>query len=334
MQLKDKIRKQLFAHMDQTQIDDFYKIYYRLRYPDEMEKRKSYGDLNKDKTVYIIRPRKDCTEGLMSLFINVMWNIYYADQHQYVSVVDFKNYKTQYYDASNPDFNVWNLYFTQPSNISLNDAYQSKDVILSGLNIQYYRPKELNMTFDKENLEYLHNFLFSKIDFSEVTKKKVRDEEFILNLDYANTLGLYLRGTDYTSLKPSGHPVQPTLNQAFEKVDEVLTQNNEIHSIFLVTEDEKIFEAVNKKYANMCKTVSFDQYIKDYTGDKLLAHDQSIYELDASPYVRGMNYLVKLIILSKCNYLIAGKTNGSWASCIFSGGSNYQYIFNLGKYGK
>ena len=58
-------------------------------------------------------------------------------------------------------------------------------------------------------------------------------------MDYSTTVGVYLRGTDYIDLKPSGHPVQPTVEQAMLVIDEYTRKYN-VDSIFLVTEDVRI----------------------------------------------------------------------------------------------
>ena len=205
---------------------------------------------------------------------------------------------------------------------------------MSGLETQLFRPDVLEVSFEKEHLKKLHDFISSKIEFSETTKKWISEEEKKLNLNYQTTLGLYLRGTDYISLKPSGHPIQPTIDQACEKINELLLTDPGIERIFLVTEDNNIYKEIKYRYPDKCSIVSFDSIVKDYSGNHLLAYDKSVYEL-GTPYDRGMNYLVKLIILSKCNYLICDNTMGSWSAVIFNGGiSDYNYAFNLGKYDK
>ena len=48
---------------------------------------------------------------------------------------------------------------------------------------------------------------------------------------------------------------------------------------------------------------------------------------------RGQNYLVKMILLSKCKYLISSITQGSKFSYALNGGKDKdEYIFNLGLY--
>lgn len=332
--LKSKIRGIVFKHLSEKQIDSFYKIYYKLKYPNELIKEMSYGEFNSDKTFYVIRPKVDGTEGLMSLLINVMRNLYYAQEHNYIPVVDFENYHTQYDDIVNGYKNSWDFYFTQPSTYSLQEVYSSKNVILSGLDIQLKNKSFFDKKFDDYSLKALHDFMFKYIDFNEDVKAKVDNEIKKIGINTNEALGLYLRGTDYTKLKPSGHPVQPTCEQAIEVVDEYINKYN-ISQIFLVTEDGDNYKKIKEKYGGKCVIVSFDTFINDYDGKDFLSHTTSINELDDSPYVRGLNYLIKIIILSKCTYFVGGNTMGSWSSLIFSGdGFKDKYVFDLGMYGK
>ncbi len=333
--LKNKIRGIVFEHLSDNQIDSFYKIYYKVRYPDELMKNMSYGDLNEDKTLYLIRPKVDGTEGLMSLLVNVLRHIYYAQENDYIPFVDFENYHTQYDDFINGNKNSWEFYFTQPSNLTLAEVYQSKNVVLSGLDMKISNKSFFKQNFDDQSLISLHNFMFKYIDFNSDVKLKVDNEIKKLGINTSETLGLYLRGTDYIKLKPAGHPVQPTSKQAIKVVDDFIKKHDDITKIFLVTEDGEIYKEIKQKYKDKCVVVTFDSFINDYDGKNFLSHTSSINELDDSPYIRGLNYLIKIVILSKCGYFVGGNTMGSWASLIFSGdGYKEKYVFDLGMYGK
>lgn len=332
--LKNMMRKILFSILNDNTINLFYQIYYRVRYPGEMKKLCCFGNKNPDKTFYIIRPRSDCTEGLMSLFINAAKNIHYAKENGYEPIIDFLNYKSQYQNEDGKKINSWEVYFTQPTIYSLEEVYKSKNVILSGLEIQWYSCKLYKINFSDKALRTLHQDIFSKIQFSNDILMALYSELDKLCLNFEKTLGLYVRGTDYTLLKPSGHPVQPTVDQVMEIADQYLGQYN-IEKIFLVTEDGNIHDIIKKRYGKRCVVASFDSFITDYNEKKYLSHSLGINKLGDSSIQRGINYLVKLIILSKCAYFVGGKTMGSWAACIFSE-QNFKskYIFDLGVYGK
>ena len=332
--LKNNLRKALFSVMSDKMIDRFYHVYYRLRFPKEMSRRCSFGEKHPDRTFYVIRPRADCVEGLMSLFMNVTKHIYFARQNGYEPIVDFAHYKTQYYDPEREGNNAWEDYFTQPTRYTLDEVYQSKHVILSGLEIEWYHPSLFERSFSDDALRALHGEIFSAIRFSEPAERLAGEEQIRLGLDYDRTLAVYLRGTDYVALKPAGHPVQPTAAQAAEVIDSYL-EKYDIDRIFLVIEDGGIYEEMKRRYADRLTVVSFDRFVTGYCGKGYLSQDKSVTELSASPYQRGMNYLVKLMILSRCAYFIGGSTMGSWAACLFSE-QNFldKYVFDLGVYGK
>ena len=144
-------------------------------------------------------------------------------------------------------------------------------------------------------------------------------------------IGLYLRGTDYVGTKPIGHFVQPTFDDVKYDIDDILL-NTQTHKVFLVTEDNKIYSEVRNYYNDKLEIVSFDSFISEYNGNELLYKSNSINEIAKNKYERGLYYLVKIIVLSKCNYLYGGNTCGSWAAVAFSQDSLVPKIYNLGIY--
>lgn len=77
-------------------------IYYFIARRNILQKKKSYGKCNADKVIYIIKPDyQDGVEGLLSLIHKQVIYIEYAKKNGYIPFVDWKNYKTQYYDGKN-----------------------------------------------------------------------------------------------------------------------------------------------------------------------------------------------------------------------------------------
>jgi len=322
--------KNLLKHfvfkMPKDFIKMFYMIYNYLKFPEYREIKKSFGNLNSDKTFYIIRPRPGKVEGLMALFLDVIKQLDYADKQGYIPIVDFKNYETQYYEKGK---NAWEIYFKQVSQFSLEEVYKSKNVILSGLNVLEKSPEYLNQKYDDISLTYARNLVSKYIKLNDTIENLVDKE--IERLDIKNCLGLYLRGTDYVKMKPAGHPVQPTVHQAMDKVDEYLLSNTQ-KNIFLVTEDYEISTVIKEKYGSKVKTIKEDSYIKNYNGDNFIGIDACINQLGNEPSKRGVGYLIKLVLLSKCENIIAGNTCGSWGACVFATKFQKTYVFDLGKY--
>lgn len=84
-------------------------LYYSFARRDILQKKISFGQKNQDKTVYIVKPDyQDGVEGLLSLLYKQILYIDFAKRKGYVPFVDWKNYKTQYYDGKN---NTWDFFF-------------------------------------------------------------------------------------------------------------------------------------------------------------------------------------------------------------------------------
>lgn len=302
-------------------------FYYCLARREILQKKCSYGNSNENKIIYIVKPDyQDGVEGLLSLIYKQVLYINYAKQKGFVPYVDWKNYVTQYFDGKN---NVWNYFFKQPSKISEKEVYSSKNVYLSGWtfkNINYQGLFESDVFFNAEIKRKSYDLLIKNLSFSDEILNKVCVEAKIIDIN--RCIGVYVRGTDYIKLKPSGEYVQPNIRLVEEKIDDFNKKYNA--PIFLVTEDGDIYDSLVKKYGSIIRIVSFDSFIRNYDGKDVLSKSSV---LDEDKKLRGQNYLVKMILLSRCKYLISSITQGSKFSYALNGGKYVdEYIFNLGLY--
>ena len=175
----------------------FFQYMYNLTlHPNRLMAKKSFGSLNKDKTILIIRPSTDDgVQGLMSLFIQAMRWIEYANQKCYIPFVDFKNYKTQYYNEKD---NVWDYYFAQPSDLRLDDVYKSRNIVLSGvslkrsIDIDTFRGEVFNNT---DLCKRCYDLIWNNIDLSKEVYSIVEKENGhgCLNL-FMNVLWFFIGG--------------------------------------------------------------------------------------------------------------------------------------------
>ena len=122
-------------------------------------------------------------EGLLSLIHKQVIYIDYAKKNGYIPFVDWKNYKTQYYDGKN---NVWNYFFKQPSDIKEEEVYSSKNVYLSGWTLKDVNPLGLfeSEIFFNKNLEKMSYELLNKnLYFSDEVLTLVEKEAKALDID-------------------------------------------------------------------------------------------------------------------------------------------------------
>ena len=250
----------------------------------------------------------------------------YAKKKGYCPYIDWKNYKTQYYDGKN---NAWEYFFKQPSNLTENEVYKSKKVYLSGWSFKTVNPEglfEADVFTDKRIRGKSSEMLCEHIHFSDEVLSIVNKEATSLNI--SECIGVYIRGTDYVKLKPSGEYVQPSVDQMKCKIHEFENKYNA--PIFLVTEDGDIFDNLKKEFGDIIRIVSFDTFIRNYEGKDVLSKSDV---LEKDKKLRGQKYLAKMILLAKCKYFVGSMTQGSKFSYILNNG-NYsdEYIFDLGLY--
>lgn len=307
-----------------------YKIkyfYYSLVRRDVLQKHTSYGNMKNTNTIYIVKPDyQDGVEGLLSLMLRQVLYINEAKNKNFIPYVDWKNYNTQYYDGKN---NAWDFFFMQPSSLTEEDVYHSQNVMLSGWtfkNINPYGLLDQNVFFDKKIKEQSNKILHNCLQFNNQVNDMVERES--IKIDIQNCIGVYVRGTDYTRLKPPGEFVQPNIDQIKSKVSEFLKKYD--LPIFLVTEDGDIYDSLLNSFPNKIRIVSYDSFIRNYSGKNVLSKSNVLEE---NKKIRGQKYLVKMILLSKCKYLISSITQGSIFSYSLKDG-NYEdeYIFDLGLY--
>lgn len=323
---RNKIKKFLKKNDKLLQLSQY--IYSFIFKHSRIQKSCSFGNNNPDETIFVIRPNaEDQVQGLMSLFIQSMRWIHYAKNKGYVPFIDFMQYKTQYYNGYD---NIWDYFFTQPSHKIYHDVYKSKNVILSGVTLKKNVDNSLfrgEVFFNEKLCEKCHDIIWSNIDYSDEVKYIIGEENKIIHTE--NCLGLYVRGTDYIKLKPTGEYVQPEFNDVIVKVDEFLEMDHNLN-IFLVTEDNNYYLQLKKKYKDKIKIVSFDSFISNYDGKNFLSKS-GVLNVDKKK--RGMDYLVKIALLAQCKYLVSSITMGSIAAYCLNGGKyEKKYIFDLGYY--
>lgn len=289
------------------------------------EKRISYGKDNPDKTFYIIR-RAGSKVGLFSLVMTSLGYIKYAVDKGYIPVIDMCNADNTYMQQDKKG-NVWEYFFDQPCGYSLEDISSSKNIIMGNgiVDGRIIYPDEI-IAYNKEELQKWKTIAdqYLKIRSDILEEADILAEE-ILGQD--NVLGVLLRGTDYVNVRPKNHPVQPTIQQAIKKIDKILQDNN-YNKIYVATEDKSIYEKLCEKYGNQIVSMEVERYIT--TGEENI-NDVSVKKT-VNKYEVGKQYLINILLLSKCDFIIAGNTGGSQGALLLREISDNNYFFDLGKY--
>lgn len=282
------------------------------------------GRQNPDKTYYIIRP-SGSVEGLLSMYHGATMEAWKALKKGNTPYIDYENIPTQYQECEpiHGTKNVWEYYFMQPTDVMYEEIISSRNVILSG------------WSFYKEPTIKVQDRIMWDPQFRMFCQKRCAIQPYILNLASQkkeklhidkNVLAVFLRGTDYVRLQPKGHPVQPSPEIVIQKADEFL-KKYKLKRIFLVTEDQAIYDKFVAHFGDKIFT-SDDDFVKEYDGKDYVANS-----ITTSPYMRGLNYLIRIILMSECDYLVSSIASGSiFALNMKKEAFKDSYVFDLGDY--
>ncbi len=309
------LRDNKFSHL-------LIRINLELFHPELCERRHSFGNQNPDKTFYVIK--FDDANGLLTIVQYVLSACQYAESRGWIPVVDFRETKMQYVSEKDRQ-NVWEIFFKQPSPYTLEEVYASQKVIFLSRAVRWQSPHfRITEAMQKpEALERLNKYISNKLILSDDIERKVTIAMQERRLE--DSLGVSLRGTDYTSLKPAGHPIQPNIEQVISKIHEYLAQHT-ISKIFLVTEDETIYHIMKQEFGELIDTYG-NRYIQKYDGLARIANYIN------EPNEQGREYLIRTVLLSKCKALIGGNNGAAQFAILLNGGAyEYRYIFDLGEY--
>lgn len=296
------------------------------RYWEEHEK--NQGKDNPDKTFYVVR-RRDLYCGLFSLFITNLKRIDDAVKKGYIPVIDMQNDFNIYLSEDKVGIeNAWEYYFKQPMGYSLEDIRNSRHVIIgSGAVPPMFPYLDVKfLTGETGELEYWRACAQKYISLNEDSKRLVEQEYNKLFARDDKVLGVICRGTDYTYDKPKNHPIQPTPEQALAKAEEIYREQG-CTKVFLATEDITFYKIFKNKFGENL-IVNRADYLQYHGG----AIGKEEYEWKSNRYQAGMEYLITIMLIARCNCFCAGCVSATVAVLLLTEGFEYTYLFDLGIY--
>lgn len=224
--------------------------------------------------------------------------------------------------------NIWEMFLKQPFS-EFSDNHSRLDTIEE--NVKSILSPSFRSIYRKDELAFWCKFYQDFVKLNDGTSKYIEDECADVFVNGRRVLGVLCRGTDYVTLRPLGHPVQPTLEQVFSLVETKMVELN-IDYIYLATEEKSIKEQFDKKFPGKV-LVNKRTYYDDYYKNKCTYIREVDFKRENDNYYKGLEYLSSIVILSRCNALIGGNTGGSCAA-MFMNNMNYEYscLFDLGCY--
>ena len=291
----------------------------------------------------IIRPKKKICiirnywggVGLFCYINKMLGGIAYAERRNMIPVVDMKtNPNSLLYENEVGKVNSWEYYFAQPAGISLDEALAMKDVVIE---------KAHEQVSPSQSADFFRNY-WGQLDYwKKICRKYIRLSPAVIEKFEAmkakyegkKILGILVRGTDYITTRPSGHPIPPTAEQAISKAREAITERK-FEAVYLATEDKKIVREFQNAFGE--KLILPDAQYVDYDYSNTQIFENWLYnyhnDRDNDRYLSGLEYLVSILFLSRCDGLITSGNNGSVGAMLFTKGYEYLYFFDLGTFDK
>lgn len=256
-------------------------------------------------------------ENMMSLMV-------YALSKGYIPYIELKD--------RGEGWTNWDTFFEQPfptPTIEKPDCVC--DIKQGSLHPQFdtpYRKHDLRLW-----CKVYHQLVRLNEPTSQYVEKEYNDLFFDGNGQKKSVLGVICRGTDYVKQKPLGHPVQPAVEQVIERA-KILLKQYRLDQIYLATEELAIFEKFDKEFPGKV-LVNQRQYYDGIFNTRDMSYIYEVqFDRENDIYLKGLEYLSSLQLLSRCDVLLGGNCGGACAA-LYMNNMRYKHteLFNLGLYG-
>lgn len=265
------------------------------------------GNKNKDKEFFIIAS-SDPMQGWGNILIRVWGGISYAHKHHMIPVVDMKNLKNQYLSEELlKKHNVWEDFFERLNEYDLNEVYESRYVVLSGIDTHVSGSMEVTTVY-KQNTEHQITQVYRKL--FPITGK---------------VLGVVYRGTDYN--RAYGHMASGDLKSYIEYIKKYVEQIG-YEYIFLATEVEEATMEFKKVFGNRVFWTDQKRYKASERRWLFTIH----FERENDELEKGIEYITVLDLLSKCDAIV-GTDTGTTRAAVVLNQKRYEYVNILGSKG-
>lgn len=307
----------------------FFRIIYKnIRMP---QHKKRFGNLNPDKTFFIIRLFPPAT-GFLANYNYVLGYMHYAIKKDWIPVIDMENYGTLYQEADriNGTKNVWEYYFEQPFDVktgrrySLSEVYRSANVILSNGSMELttfdYQSDSINWQREMMALIPFNNKCMNYVN-------KVYNNTIPPN---CKLIGVSIRGSDVKK-RVIGHPIPISVEEIIPILKQHKKDWNDLgnNTAFFVKSEEQ--STINSVRDSLCNVYYSDSVrIDDYNGEN---NSINVVYGRKSKYKATLDYLTDIYILSKCDALVGTMNNGLYTALLWNKNQyNHIDIIDKGRY--
>jgi hypothetical protein len=249
--------------------------------------------------------------NMLSLIVTVL-------SRGYIPVVQLDNRKEGWTN--------WETFFEQPFHVQDYDQLEICNLrqgLIAPSFATPFRTMDLN----------LWRKIYTDFAVLNTSTQKYVDDEYQSLIAGKKVLGVLCRGTDYVQKKPYGHPIQPRTEEVITLVKQKMIELD-LEYIYLATEEYRIvkqFEEVFPSIVIVNKRTYYDDiFLRDHCTEIYQVH----FDRENDIYLKGLEYLSSIWLLSRCHALVAGNCGGSTSALYLNNGKYiYWHLFDLGLYG-
>ena len=236
----------------------------------------------------------------------------------YIPIIDLKYFKNSLNKGNRSMPNPLEFFFHQPNNYTLKEVKKyAKHFKYKKCSNPSFRPDEKKIYYRDNNISFWYNFAKK---YYPIKKELMNEAKIIMKKFFGkskNILGVKIRGTDYYS-RPKGHSIPARVEKIIPDVKE-MDKKYKYDFIYLATEDERVKNKFIPEFENKVRYLEPDlkkEYVNDVEKNLDLVK----------------NYILTIIILSKCLDFVGCRCCGATGAFIFSGGFRHSKVYNLGEY--
>lgn len=285
----------------------------------------SRGNDFPDKHFLVIRRFAPSNAGLLSFVMTTIGWIRYAEKHGLTPVVDMQTWLNQCLDWWEIGRkNAWEFYFEQPAGFSLADIRHAKHITIANATLAPDHVRLLDLITSDTLTQKIRLLVKKYIRIKEDSLCQFENSELeaALNTPGSRVIGIRARGTDYNTVQPAGHAIQPCAKDFLKHLSTLKTYEK----IYLASEDTSIINPLKRALGS--KLILAKQSIPDYSGGWMPNCRVKGY----SRRKEGAGYLKAIADLSRCPILLAGQNNGTAIAYLLSNGFEKFDLIQLGNY--
>ena len=276
------------------------------------------GDLYPDKKFLLIDGTLNI-EGIFGIWDKVFTMARFAKGKGYVPVFGITKADYNIYSDHSRD-DIWNKFMKQPDGYRIEDVIRAKNVYLSP-NANILNIMRHIMTADTPPGTELD---WSGGMFNQAVESYIKQHGSILkNPD--ETLGVLIRGTDYTKTHMPGHAKHASVEEIIEKISET-EADHPYKWIYLATEDQEILDQMKEIYKERLLYTDQERFVIQ-PGQLLRDLTDGQEKKEGEGFRRGAEYLCTLRLLSRCESLIASGSCGGVSEAVRENGGKYRFVY-------